>query len=56
MSAPVKSETLRYLADSVTVSDLLIHEFNSWTNSKDAMLSPTTSCWCQADLTTDRVE
>jgi hypothetical protein len=56
MSAPVTTDTRPYLTDVVTVSDLLIQEFNNWTNSKDSMLSPTTSCWCRSDLDTDPVE
>lgn len=29
---------------------LAIHEFDQWTNPKQSVLSPTTMCWCQADL------
>lgn len=53
MSAPSITDALPYTADSVAVSDLMIEEFSSWCNPKSAQLSPTTSCWCQADLITD---
>lgn len=53
MSAPVDNATMPRLTTVATVSDLLIQEFNNWTNSTETMLSPTTSCWCQVDVTTD---
>lgn len=33
-----------------TLVDLVIEEFDQWSNPRQWALSPTTTCWCQADL------
>jgi hypothetical protein len=53
MSAPAVNEANVFGNDNGTACDLLIEEFSNWSNSKNAQISPTTSCWCRADLVAD---
>jgi hypothetical protein len=40
----------------LTVTDLVIHEFDQWSNAQDAMLAPTTICTCRQDLAAEAAE
>lgn len=55
MSTLMTSE-LRPAADLCGASDLMIHEFDSWTNSREPVFSPTTMCWCRLDFTSEATE
>ena len=37
----------------LTVSDLVIEEFDQWSNPARSVSSPTTMCWCRDDVTVD---
>jgi len=57
MSAPTLSEVRPLGADVLTVSDLMILDFDYWVNPKSAMVSPTTFCsGCGFDLAADSAE
>lgn len=53
MLAPATNDVNRSFTDALTVGDLVIYEFDQWTNAKDAMLSPTSICWTTQDLVSE---
>jgi hypothetical protein len=40
----------------LAATDLMIHEFDRWSNPNDPAFSPTTICWYQPDIPAESVE
>lgn len=38
------------------LSDLVIQEFDQWSNPAEPAFTPTTSCWCRQDPAGDTLE
>jgi|GEM_PF-4074276 len=56
MSVLVTNDPRISVAEVLTFSNLVITEFDQWTNPKDSMLSGTTICWYPEDFTGEPVE
>lgn len=56
MSVLVTNDPRISTTRAIAISDLVITEFDQWTNPKDSMLSGTTICWYPEDFTSEPVE
>jgi hypothetical protein len=41
---------------TTALSDLVIHEFDQWSNPAEPAFTPTSSCWCRQDPAGDTLD